>query len=75
MFDSRRTGGISPKSRWPMTSSGRVGVERGEEGGDLGRVVLAVGVERDDRVGAGVEGVPEALAQRGTLALRWGPGG
>ena len=52
-----------------MTSSGRLGCVGLEEGRDLGGVVLSVGVERDDRIGAGIDGVPEALAQRGALAL------
>ena len=53
-----------------MTRSGRrLGGERGEERRDLGRVVLAVGVERQDRVGAVVERPAEAGPERGALAL------
>ncbi len=40
----------------------------GEEERDLGGVVLAVGVERDDRLTALVQRVPEAASQRGALA-------
>ena len=68
VFDRRRTGGISPKSRRPMTSSVASARERGEEARDLGRVVLAVGVERHDGRGARREGVPEAAPQRRALA-------
>ena len=54
---------------------GAVALVRREEGRDLVGVVLAVGVERDDRVGSLVEGVPEAGPQGGALALRSGPAG
>ena len=43
-------------------------LERGEEGRDLGRVVLAVGVERDDGLAALLEGVAEPAPQRRALA-------
>ena len=43
-------------------------LERREEERDLGRVVLAVGVERDDGRGALLEGVAEARPQRRALA-------
>ena len=43
-------------------------LECGEEARDLGRVVLAVGVERDDRFGALLERMPEAGPQRRALA-------
>ena len=46
-----------------MTSSGRSTRERSQEGGDLGGVVLAVGVEGDDRRRVVRERVPEAGAQ------------
>ena len=48
------------------------GGERREEERDLGRVVLAVGVERDDRHGAVLECVPEPGPERRTLARRSG---
>ncbi len=47
----------------------RVRLERGHELRDLGRVVLAVGVEREDGVVALGDGAFEAQAQRGALAL------
>ena len=72
MLESRRTGGIAPEvtlpddeSRWGL----RVAPERREEGGDLRRVVLAVGVERDDGLRAERQGMPEAGSKRGALAL------
>ena len=51
-----------------MISSGWARREGGEERRDLVRVVLAVGVEGDDRLGSGVEGVPEAATQGRALA-------
>ena len=47
----------------------RVGLEGGHELRDLGRVVLAVGVERQDRVVALGDGAFEAKPQRRALAL------
>ena len=46
-----------------------VGLERGHELRDLRRVVLAVGVEREDRVVAVGQRTFEAEAERGALAL------
>ena len=51
-----------------MTSSGPGRRERLEERRDLVGVVLPVGVERDDGVGACIEGVAEPGAQGGALA-------
>ena len=68
VFDSRRTGGIVAKSRRPTISSGPTGLERVEEPRDLGRVVLAVRVQRHDRQRAGGQGVREPRSQGGALA-------
>ena len=62
------------KSRRPMMSSGRgpdaPGVaERRDEARDLVRVVLPVGVEREDRVVPLVEREAEPGPERGALAL------
>ncbi len=54
-----------------MTSSGPAGGEGLEEARDLGRVMLAVGVQGDDRGGPGIQGVAEAGAQGRALARVW----
>ena len=51
-----------------MMSSACAGLERGQEGRDLRGIVLAVGVEGDDRRRAVFEGVPEPGPERGALA-------
>ena len=68
MFDSRRTGGIAAEVAPADDQLRPRRLERGEERRDLGRVVLAVGVERHDRRRAAVERVPEAGPQRRALA-------
>ncbi len=50
-----------------MISSARRSPKRCEEGRDLGRIVLAVGVERHDRGRPRLERVAEPGAQRGAL--------
>jgi hypothetical protein len=51
-----------------LSRQGPAGVG-GEEGLQLRRVVLAVAIERDDRLDPVVEGRSEARSQRGALAL------
>ena len=68
VFESRRIGGHLAEVAAADDELGAVALVGGEEGRDLVGVVLAVRVERDDRVRSQVEGEPEAGPQGRALA-------